>query len=263
LRPDTPVFRLTPLAAKARLMLALGLDGLAVATFDRAFAAMTADEFVDRILAADLAIAAAAVGFNFRFGNGRAGTATSLREAGRRRGFDVTILDAVQANSGALVTSSDVRAALTAGNVSQANSILGYRWFVSGEVVHGERRGHDLGFPTANVRLSPDCALRHGIYAVRLHRPGGGNHDGVASFGVRPTFGGGAPLLEVHAFDFNGELYGEEIAVTFFEWIRPEERFSDVATLVAAIGEDARRARATLAAAGPGTGLDQRLAALK
>jgi riboflavin kinase/FMN adenylyltransferase len=110
--------------------------------------------------------------------------------------------------------------------------------------------------------MAESGGLRHGIYAVRVQRPGGAVHDGVASFGIRPTFGsGGEPLLEVHVFDFSGDLYGEEIAVAFEGWIRPEERFADVAALVAAIGQDAARARSILAACGHLSGLDQRLLA--
>jgi riboflavin kinase/FMN adenylyltransferase len=263
LRPDSPVFRLTPLAAKARVLLALGIDGLAVAKFDRAFAGLTAEQFIERVLVGDLNLAGAVVGFNFRFGNGRSGTAESLREAGRRLGFGVSIVDPVAGAAGKPFTSSAVRAALAAGEIGSANAILGHRWFITGNVIAGEKRGRDLGFPTANLQLPADCGLRHGIYAVRLHRPNGAVLDGVASFGIRPTFGGGPPLLEVHAFDFRGDLYGEEVAVTFVDWLRPEEHFADVAELVARIGEDANRARGILAVAGPGSELDQRLARLE
>jgi riboflavin kinase/FMN adenylyltransferase len=261
LRPEPPVFRLTPLRAKARLLRALDLDGLAVAGFDRAFAALSAEQFVERVLRHDLALAAAVVGFNFRFGNARRGTAETLREAGRQEGFEVIVVPAVEEASGTPFASSAVRAALAEGDITRANAILGYRWFITGEVVHGERRGRDLGFPTANLRLSPDCALRHGIYAVLLQRPGGQTFHAVASFGVRPTFGSGEPLLEVHAFDFAGDLYGEEAAVSFIGWIRAEQRFPDAAALVATMGHDAETARMQLAKAGPGTALDQRLAA--
>ena len=262
LRPGAPVFRLTPIPAKARLLKAIGIDGLAVAPFDRAFAAMSAEDFIQRILVDRLGIAGAVVGFNFRFGQGRAGTAASLVDAGRRLAFRVNVIDPVAADSGGLVASSDIRTALAAGEVGRANAILGYRWFVIASVEHGEGRGHGLGFPTANLRLPDDCGLRHGIYAVRLQRVGGAIHDGVASYGVRPTFGGGRALLEVNVLDFSGNLYGEEVAVTFVEWIRPEEKFATIADLVAAIRRDAYTARGLLAAAGSGSPLDRRLAAL-
>jgi riboflavin kinase/FMN adenylyltransferase len=262
LRPEPPVFRLTPLPAKARLLAALGLNGLAVATFSRDFALTTADDFVDKVLVGQLRMSAAVVGFNFRFGRNRSGTANSLAQAGTRQGFGVSVIDAVAGPNGTIVASTDIRAALQAGDIARANALLGHRWFVIGNVVHGEARGRSLGFPTANLRLPDDCGLRQGIYAVRLQRPGGEPLDGVASFGVRPTFGGGIPLLEVHVFDFGGDLYGQDVAVTFVAWIRPEAKFDSVDPLIAAIRQDVANARQILAASGPGSQLDQRVAAL-
>ena len=123
---------------------------------------------------------------------------------------------------------------------------LGYPWFVSGEVEHGDRRGRELGYPTANLRLDPACGLRHGIYAVRVGT-GGRRFDGVASFGRRPMFDVGTVLLEVHLFDFTGDLYGKTIDVAFIGWIRHELVFASIEELVRGIDEDARRARAMLA----------------
>jgi riboflavin kinase/FMN adenylyltransferase len=128
-------------------------------------------------------------------------------------------------------------------------------------VVGGARRGRALGFPTANLDLAGDCALRYGIYAVRVQRAGGAVFNGVASYGRRPTFDNGPPLFEVFLFDFSGDLYGEEIAVSFLDWIRPEETFPTPAALVAAIERDSAEARAILATAGPGSPLDLALAA--
>jgi riboflavin kinase/FMN adenylyltransferase len=260
-RPEAPVFRLTPLGAKARLLKAVGIDGLAVATFDRALASLTPDEFIGRVLVGQLRIAGAVVGFNFRFGRARTGSPETLVAAGQRLGFQVTVVDAV-ADGGTLVASSDIRTALAAGDIARANDLLGYRWFVMGTVERGEARGRSLGFPTANLSPPAGCALRYGVYAVRLQRPGGAIHDGVASYGIRPTFGGGAPVLEVHLFDFNASLYGQEVAAYFVGWIREEAKFSAVAELVAAVRRDAAAARQLLARAPPGTSLDQRLAAL-
>ena len=259
-RPGEPVFRLTPLAAKARLLKAIGLGGMAVATFDGAFSSMTAEEFVERILVSRLNLSAAVVGFNFHFGKGRAGTPALLADMGARLGFSVTVFDRVFGEGGEPLSSSAIRDCLAAGDIAGANRVLGYRWFVSGEVVAGDRRGRELGYPTANIRLGGDCRLRHGIYAVRLQRPGGAIQPGVASYGRRPTFGGGPPILEVFLFDFSGDLYGEEVEVTFVDWIRPELAFKDAAELVAAMDSDSARARAILADAGPGTALDLALA---
>jgi riboflavin kinase/FMN adenylyltransferase len=259
LRPDTPVFRLTPLAAKARLLAALGIDGLVVAAFDRAFAAHTAQQFVEETLIGQLRLKGAVVGYNFHFGKGRAGSPAMLAEAGERAGFAVTVVEEVSEEGGETVSSTAIRGDLAAGEIGVANRRLGYRWFVIGKVIPGDRRGRELGFPTANLRLEADCRLRHGIYAVRLERADGTLLDGVASYGRRPTFDDGPPLLEVHAFDFAGDLYGETVTVSFVAWIRPEVKFASVPELVAAIGEDCAAAKALLREAGPGTALDRAL----
>lgn len=261
-RPEEPVFRLTPIDAKARLLAALRIDGLAVAAFDRSFASNTAEDFVDKILRGRLALSAAVVGFDFHFGKGRGGSPAMLAAAGERQGFAVTIVQAIGDAGGQPVASTDIRQALVAGDIAAANNLLGYRWFVTGEVVAGDRRGRELGFPTANIRLGPDCQLRQGIYAVRMQRAGGAILDGVASYGRRPTFDNGAPLFEVFLFDFAGDLYGETVAVSFFGWIRPEEKFASVEALIAAMNRDSAAARAILAAAGPGSPLDRALAAI-
>ena len=260
LRPETPVFRLTPLAAKARLLAALGIDGLVVATFDRAFAANTPQDFIDRMLVGTLQVKGVVVGYNFHFGKGRAGTPAMLIEAGARSGFTVTVVPPVTEEGGEAISSTAIRANLAAGEVALANRRLGYRWFVVGEVMAGDRRGRELGFPTANLALGEDCGLRHGIYAVRLTRADGTVHDGVASFGRRPTFDNGPPLLEAHLFDFSGDLYGETVSVAFLGWIRPEEKFASVPALIEAMQRDSVLARAMLAAAGAGSALDQALA---
>jgi riboflavin kinase/FMN adenylyltransferase len=133
--------------------------------------------------------------------------------------------------------------------VVEAAELLGYPWFAAGPVISGDKRGRDLGFPTANIALDLDCGLKHGIYAVRVGI-GGLIRDGVASFGTRPTFDNGAPLLEVHVFDFSGDLYGAPLDVAFIGWIRPELKFDSVEALVKRMDDDARLARAALARAG-------------
>ena len=147
------------------------------------------------------------------------------------------------------VSSGPIREALAAGQVAAAADFIGHPWFVSGTVVHGDKRGRELGFPTANVVLDPACGLRHGIYAVRVG-VGGQRYDGVASFGRRPMFDAGFVLLEVFLFDFSGDLYGQRIDVAFIDWIREERVFDTVAALVRQIGADSETARAALARAG-------------
>ena len=260
-RPDTPVFRLTGIEAKARLLAALGIDGLVVAPFDRSFAAIAAEDFIGSILCDRFRLRAAVVGYDFHFGKGRSGTPDVLRQAGAGRGFAVEVVRPVGDADGTLFASTDIRAALGRGDIARANRLLGYRWFVLSTVITGDRRGGPLlGYPTANLRLTPDCGLAHGIYAVRVRTPDGVERDGVASYGRRPTFDNGAPLLEVHLFDFSGDLYGQTLAVSFLAWLRPEQKFAAVDALIAQMNDDSAAAKAVQAAAGPGSDLDRALA---
>lgn len=259
-RPQEPIFQLTPPAARNRLLQALGIDGIVTATFDGAFAGLSPERFEEDILAAGLAARWVVVGEGFRFGSGRAGGVADLESAGARHGFGVTAVAPKLDTAGQRYASTAVRAALEQGDIREANRLLGYRWFVLGEVIHGEKRGRELGFPTANIRLGADCRLRHGIYAVTLTRSDGVALAGVASYGRRPQFDDGPPLLEVYVFDFAADLYGHAVTVTFHDWIRPELKFESVDALISAMTEDCRKARETLANEGLGTSLDQRLA---
>ncbi len=245
-RPEQPVFRLTSPAAKARLLARRGIDGLIVVPFDHAFASIEAGAFVEKILVDRLRIRAAVVGPNFRYGHRRAGSVEALAADGARLGFSVVVVDPV-VDGDAAVSSTAIREILALGDVAKATELLGHYWFVVGEVIPGDRRGRDLGFPTANVRLPPDCRLRHGIYAVTLIRADGSVHGGVANYGRRPTFDDGPPLLEVFVLDFAADLYGEEVTVEFLEWVRPELRFESVEALVSAMSADVEFARAWLA----------------
>lgn len=250
-QPHLPLFRLTSEQTKLELFEALGLDFTVVMRFDAALARTRAGAFVEEFLVHRLAIAHAVAGFDFQFGKDREGTPDFLARAGRKHGFGVTIIERVAGPEGEY-SSSGIRRHLEAGEVELAAQSLGYRWFVRGEVIDGDRRGRELGFPTANIALPAATGLRHGIYAVRVRRGAGGRarvHDAVASFGVRPTFGGGRPLLEVFIFGFSDELYGETIEVEFVGFIRPEAKFDDIDALVKRMNEDVREARELLAAA--------------
>ena len=259
LRPDQPIFRLTPLPAKARLAAAFGLGGVVVATFDAAFARTSAEDFVTGVLADKLGVGAVVVGHDFLFGHDRAGTPAFLAASGERLGFAVTIVDAVTDSFGTPYSATAIRTALVEGDIAAANRDLGYRWFVTGRVQHGDKRGRELGYPTANVSLPADCGLALGIYAVTLTRADGTGHAAVASYGRRPTFDNGAVLLEVHVFDFDDDLYGETVAVTFFSYLRGEERFGSVEALIEQMDRDSLTARAILLGAGPGSDIDRRL----
>jgi riboflavin kinase/FMN adenylyltransferase len=244
LRPQEPMFRLTEERNKLRLLAATGLDGAIVLPFDTALSSLSPEEFVRTILIERYRIAGAAIGFDFHFGKNRMGSPAFLQGEGARHGFTVDVLPPLQ-DEGRPVSSGTIRTALTGGRVIEAAELLGYPWFVSGTVIAGDKRGRALGYPTANLRLDPGCALKHGIYAVRV-AVGGKLHDAVASFGRRPTFDNGAPLLEVFLFDFDGDLYGQNLDVAFIAWIRQELRFETVDALIRQMDEDSARAREAL-----------------
>jgi riboflavin kinase / FMN adenylyltransferase len=247
-KPDEPLFRLTDEAAKLRLLASTVLDGVIVLTFNAALASVTAEEFVGRILVERFAISGAVIGFNFHFGKNRTGSPDFLAAQGRKHGFAVDVVAPFEVD-GRPVSSGPIRDALAAGRLDDAAALLGFPWFVSGEVIHGDKRGRELGFPTANLSLDASCGLRHGVYAVRIAH-GGRRYDGVANFGWRPMFDSGVVLLEVFLFDFAGDLYGQNIDVAFIDWIREEKVFGSVDELVQGIKEDARQARDALKRAG-------------
>ncbi|MEZ0171967.1 bifunctional riboflavin kinase/FAD synthetase [Microvirga sp. TS319] len=242
-QPDRPLFRLTPEPVKLEIFARLGLAGAFVLRFDQRLAALGPEEFVD-LLARDLGLSGVVIGHDFHFGRGREGTPERMNDLCRNRGLDCFIAPAVVEGTEP-VSSSAIRAALEAGDIARANALLGYRWFVRAQVRHGDKRGRELGYPTANMRLPDDCRLRHGIYAVRASVEGR-PVDGVASFGRRPTFDNGAPLLETHLFDFEGDLYGRTFDVEFVGWIRGEERFETIEALIAQMDRDSDAARRIL-----------------
>jgi riboflavin kinase / FMN adenylyltransferase len=247
LSPNTPQFRLTDEAAKLRLLAGTGLEGAVVMTFDKTRAGTTAQDFIHHDLIERLGVSGIAVGYDFHFGKGRVGSPSLLVNEAPRLGIEVDVQPHVDFEERP-VSSSAIRMALAEGQIEDATRMLGGPWFVSGPVIHGEKRGRDLGYPTANIRLDKNCGLKHGIYAVRVGR-GAERLDGVASFGRRPTFDNGAPLLEVFLFDFKGDLYGAMLDVAFIGFIREELKFDSAEALVRQMNDDSARARERLAAA--------------
>ena len=244
--PDQPMFRLTGPSAKEIVFARLGLDGLIVRRFDERLAGTSARDFVEGWLRDGLGLSGVVIGHDFHFGRGREGSPGTLAELCAGAGLSCRIVPAVSADPGdAPISSSTIRAALASGDVARANDLLGYRWFVLAQVRHGDKRGRTLGYPTANLALE-SCGLAHGIYAVRVRLADGCLHDGVASYGRRPTFDDGAPLLEVHLFDFNGDLYGQEVAVELLAYLRGEEKFSSAEALIAQMDVDSARAKAAI-----------------
>lgn len=260
-RPDTPLFVLTPPPMKARLLTLLGFAAVVEQPFDRDFANLSAEDFVTGVLDRNLGVTHAVTGFDFHFGKDRQGGPAYLMAAGERHGFGVTLVDAFRDEGAEVVSSSRIRALLCEGATAEAAGLLGYRYTIEAEVIGGQQLGRTLSFPTANMSLSPETGLREGIYAVRLRRADGTLHDGVASFGRRPTVdANGAPLLETFVFDFSGDLYGETCEVSLFGFLRPEVKFDGLDALVAQMKQDEAEARALLAGVKPLSELDAKVA---
>ena len=235
--------RLTSLREKLELLAAHGVERTHVQRFDRAFASLAPEAFVERVLAKRLRTRWLIIGEDFRFGARRAGDLPLLKGLGPRYGFEVEILPAV-ARAGIRVSSSAVRAALAAGDLAGAEELLGRPYSISGRVVHGRKLGRELGFATANVQLKHNRPPLTGIYAVRVHGVGTSSRPAVASLGVRPTItASGRAVLEVHLFDFSADLYGAHMRVEFLHKIRDEEKYSDLDALKAQIERDCEAAR--------------------
>jgi riboflavin kinase/FMN adenylyltransferase len=260
-RPDLPLFILTPEPMKARLIAGLGFDAIVEQRFTADFAALSAEEFITRVLQEGLSTGHVVTGFDFHFGRKRQGGPAYLMESGKRHGFGVTLVDAFRDEGADVISSSRIRDLLAAGEVAEAAGQLGYRYTVAAEIVAGKQLGRTLGFPTANMALPPSTALRHGIYAVRLRRADGTLHDGVASFGRRPTVDtDGAPLLETFVFDFSANLYGETASVSLFGFLRGEVKFDSLEALVLQMKRDEDEARALLGGVRPLSELDLKVA---
>ena len=243
--PKTPLFRLTPPALKAEAAERLGAAGMITLGFGPALAGLAAEAFVDDLIGTRLNASGVVVGPNFRFGSQRRGDTAMLEARSTALGMAASIVPPVQID-GDIVSSSRIRRLLGEGDVTGAERLLGRRWSVRAVVAHGDKRGRTLGYPTANLILDRGTRLRHGIYAVTAGIDGR-THPAVASFGSRPTFDDGAPRLEVHIFDFAGDLYGRDMDVAFAGWIRPELKFDGVEPLIRQMDEDSRAARAMLA----------------
>jgi riboflavin kinase/FMN adenylyltransferase len=244
--PAAAPTRLTSLREKLELLAAHGVDHVHVQRFSRAFAALAPEAFVERTLVGQLAARWVLVGEDFRYGAKRAGDFASLAAAAGRRGFELEAMPTVT-DGGTRVSSSAVRDALARGDLKRAAELLGRAYGISGRVVHGAKLGRALGFATANVQLKHNRPPLGGIFAVRVAGVGAAPRDGVASLGVRPTVhADGRPVLEVHLFDFDGDLYGAHLTVEFLAKIRDEERYADLDTLKAQIARDCDAARALL-----------------
>jgi riboflavin kinase/FMN adenylyltransferase len=247
---DTGPFRLTLPPAKTRLLGQYGVQAILAQHFDEAFAALSADAFVDDVLLNGLGARHVVCGYDFTFGARRGGNVEKLRKMGEKRGFGVTILDPVM-REGEIYSSTRIREALRAGMVREAAELLGHRWEIEGVVEQGDQRGRTIGFPTANVALGEHLRPRFGVYAVRALVDGQeskGWRDAVANLGKRPTVGKLQENFEVHLFDFAGDLYGKVLRVELVDFIRPEMKFAGLDQLKAQIAADGQSARQILEA---------------
>lgn len=240
-QPDLPILRIIPFAEKARLLKAAGVDILLVAPFNKPFASITAESFVTDMLVKELQVRHVVTGYNFTFGYKRGGDSSFLAAKAEEYGFGYLQVDAVEGYS-----STAVRDALKAGDIAGANHMLGRPYAIQGTVLHGDKRGRQLGFPTANIRPAPLYLPKFGVYAVRLY-VNGKWHDGVANLGIRPTIKNDSqPMLEVHLFDMVVEFYSERVKVELLHFVRGERKFDGLDALKAQIADDVIQAKMLL-----------------
>ena len=248
-KSDQPPFRLTPFRTKARLIEALGVDGLFVLAFDQALAGLSAETFVTDVLTQGLGVRYVVVGDNFHFGHKRQGDFALLEKLGRQNGFGASCVDRVMNQQAEVYSSTLVRDYLVAGNPTRAALLLGRYWEIEGRVQGGDQRGRDLGYRTANIALTDTLVPAYGVYAVSAGIDRDQEtvwYDGVANLGIRPMFEVAEPLLEAHLFDFDEAIYGEHVRVALVDYLRPEMNFETLDELRVQMDEDSRRARATL-----------------
>jgi riboflavin kinase/FMN adenylyltransferase len=249
-QPDAPPFRLMNAEARANRLAKLGVQTLFELPFNKLLAGMDPQTFAAKVLAQGLGVSHVVVGADFCFGKGRAGSASDLKSLGQDHGFDVTIAELVMDGTRE-VSSTAIRAALAAGDPRHAAAMLGHLHRIEGAVIHGEKRGRELGYPTANMSVAGLHLPKFGVYAVKLDvltGPHIGSYHGAASLGIRPQFDGDIPNLETFIFDFKGDLYGHSVSVALVEYLRPEMKFDGLPGLLTQMAADCEQARGILAA---------------
>ena len=241
--PESAPARLTTLREKLELLAECGATQAMICPFNAGFAALSADEFIEQVLVRGCQVRHLIIGDDFRFGRGRSGDFALLQAAGESFGFAVEAMGSVRGD-GERVSSSAVRQALAAGDMERAALLLGRPYIIDGQVSHGDKVGRQLGFATANIRIRHNPLPMTGVFAVEVRGLGEQPLPGVANLGIRPTVGGTRPLLEVHLFDFDRDIYGAHISVRFVHKLRDEQRFPNFDVLKAQIAADAVAARA-------------------
>ncbi|WP_300375998.1 riboflavin biosynthesis protein RibF [Henriciella sp.] len=249
-RPNDPPFRIYRPARRNARLIELGAEAVFELPFNTDMASMTDEEFCRNVLHEGLGVTHVAVGFDFRFGRGRMGDAARLSSLGRSLGFSVTVVEKIETPDTAKASSTAIREALIAGEPRKAASMLGHPWIADGIVERGERRGHTIDFPTANIHLGELIHPRHGVYAVKARIDRAGDWlPGVANFGRTPTTGMRDPVLETFIFDFDRDIYGHPLEVELHEFLRPELHFPSLEEMIEQMKKDTEQARAVLAGA--------------
>jgi riboflavin kinase/FMN adenylyltransferase len=244
-QPAAEPFRLSLLPMKQRLLQDLGVDHIFALPFNHELSQMTGEEFIDHILVRDLKARHVVVGENFSFGKGRSGTVKTLTAANDK--FKLTVVKSIQSPQGQTYSSSTVRGLLRQGQFEAAEKLLGWPWQIEAPVVGGDKRGRELGYPTANQNVLDYVRIPYGIYAVRVLIEGETSwRDGAANFGIRPMFQIAQPILETFIFDFSSEIYGKNMRVQPVKHLRAEQSFKDIAALVTQMKEDCIAAKAVL-----------------
>jgi riboflavin kinase/FMN adenylyltransferase len=236
--PEQAPARLTSLREKLALLEGCGVEEVYLLHFSRKLAGLTAEEFIERVLVRGLGVRHLIIGDDFRFGKGRAGDFAMLQAAGEQAGFGVEAMHTIEID-GERVSSSAVRDALGAGDLEHAARLLGRPYSIAGRVVHGDKIGRKLGFPTANIQLKRKRVALTGVFAATVSGIDKRHLPGAASLGVRPTLGFGLrPVLEVHLFDFDREIYGAHVSVHFLHKLRDEAKYDSLEALTAQIARD-------------------------
>lgn len=247
--PHSPAFRLMNAEARANRLEKIGVEVLYEVPFTHWLAGLSPDAFAREVIVERLGLAHVIVGRDFVFGKGRSGDAGTLQTLGQELGFGVTVAPLLELGE-RRISSTAIREALSEGRPREAAEMLGHWHRIDGEVIRGDQRGRDLGYPTVNMSLEGLHPPRFGVYAVKVEvrtGPHAGSYEGAASVGVRPTFGGEVPNCETYIFDFAGDLYGAHLSVALVDYLRPEEKFDSLEALIEQMNDDCARARERLA----------------
>lgn len=242
-KPEIAPLRINGLRDRMTGLIECGIEQIALLRFNQTMAQMTPEAFVRDLLVEQLQTRWLIVGSDFRYGHARSGNVQTLRQASEKYGFELEVLSDIRDETGDRISSSTLRSALSRGDMMTVRDLIGRHYRVSGHVLHGQKLGRTLGFPTMNVRMAERCAIRFGIYIVQVHGLGTNPMPGIASLGVRPTVGQSSDvLLETHLLDANLDAYGKLVSIDILQHVRDEEKFPDLPTLTAAMQNDRQQA---------------------